>query len=256
MRLLVPLVAMAIVLAACGGEAAIERDLEGELVRVAVENDYPPFNFVERGETVAKGWDYDAWEDICERITCRVEFVTANWPGLVADTGDGVHDAGADGIPITQSHQEVVDFSDEYMSIAAKLLVRADESRFTDPETFAEGRYLIGTQIGTPNHDRAVALLDGPERLRAFNFLEEAVDALVSGSVDAVIFNDYAGLGYTGEHAASVKLLDDPVHTDHLGFIFPKGSHLIAPVNRALAEMEADGTLDALARKWFLDRTR
>ncbi len=254
MKRVVPVLVVALALSACGGETATERDLEGELVRVAVENDYPPFNFIERGETEAKGWDYDAWEEICERITCRVEFVTAGWPALVTDTGDGVYDAGADGIPITQTHQEVVDFSDPYLSIAAKLLVRADESRFTDPESLAEGSYSIGTQIGTPNHDRAVALLGGPERVEAYNFLEDAIDALLAGSVDAVIINDYAGLGYTGDHAEAVKLLDDPVHTDHLGFIFPKGSHLIGPVNRALADMEADGTLDALARQWFAGR--
>lgn len=36
-----------------------------------------------------------------------------------------------------------------------------------------------------------------------------------------------------------------------LGFVFPKGSDLVAPVNAALAAMRADGTLEALAKKWF-----
>ena len=36
--------------------------------------------------------------------------------------------------------------------------------------------------------------------------------------------------------------------------IFPKGSDLVAPVNAAIAELKADGTLEALDRKWFLER--
>ena len=40
---------------------------------------------------------------------------------------------------------------------------------------------------------------------------------------------------------------------EDFGFIFPKGSDLVAPVNAAIAEMRADGTLDRLNTKWFLD---
>jgi len=41
--------------------------------------------------------------------------------------------------------------------------------------------------------------------------------------------------------------------SDQLGFIFPKGSDLVAPFNAALAEMRANGTLDTLAEKFFTD---
>ena len=48
-----------------------------------------------------------------------------------------------------------------------------------------------------------------------------------------------------------VRLLAAPLHTDLLGFIFPKGSDLVAPVNAALTAMKEDGTLDALTSRWF-----
>ncbi len=40
---------------------------------------------------------------------------------------------------------------------------------------------------------------------------------------------------------------------EDFGFIFPRGSDLVAPVNEAIAALKADGTLDALNKKWFLD---
>ena len=40
---------------------------------------------------------------------------------------------------------------------------------------------------------------------------------------------------------------------EDFGFIFPKGSALVAPMNAAIAALKADGTFDALTKKWFLD---
>lgn len=40
---------------------------------------------------------------------------------------------------------------------------------------------------------------------------------------------------------------------EEFGFIFPKGSPLVAPVNAAIEALRADGTLEALDKKWFLD---
>ena len=54
-----------------------------------------------------------------------------------------------------------------------------------------------------------------------------------------------------GVNAPDLKLVGESLKSDKLGFIFPKGSDLVEQVNAALADMEADGTLDALAEKYF-----
>ena len=48
-------------------------------------------------------------------------------------------------------------------------------------------------------------------------------------------------------------MIGDPVGSDQFGFIFKPGSDLVAPVNAALASMKADGTIDALNRRWFYE---
>jgi len=40
---------------------------------------------------------------------------------------------------------------------------------------------------------------------------------------------------------------------EDFGFIFPKGSDLVSPINAAIAAMQADGTMDALNATWFVD---
>jgi polar amino acid transport system substrate-binding protein len=58
-------------------------------------------------------------------------------------------------------------------------------------------------------------------------------------------------LGYVGANPDAVKIVGQPLTSEELGFIFPKGSELTSAVNAALAAMDADGTLDALFDKWF-----
>ena len=74
-RLIMIPAVLALVVAACGDDTGGDgggdgSDLGGRTVTVGVENAYLPFNFILAGETEGQGWDYDAWNDICERLNC------------------------------------------------------------------------------------------------------------------------------------------------------------------------------------------
>ena len=47
--------------------------------------------------------------------------------------------------------------------------------------------------------------------------------------------------------------MGESMSSDSLGFIFPQGSELVEPVNTALAELKANGTLEELAQQYFSD---
>jgi len=97
-------------------------------------------------------------------------------------------------------------------------------------------------------------LADAPDRIQAFEQFPFAVQALLAGDVDAVMIDETAGQGYVGVNADALKLVGESMSSDELGFIFPKGSDLVAPFNAALAELRANGTLDALAERFFSDQ--
>jgi polar amino acid transport system substrate-binding protein len=162
-------------------------------------------------------------------------------------------DVGADGITITEERAKNVDFSDPYITSQESLLVRKEENRFSTPDDLKAMTDLkVGTQLGTTNYDAAVDLV-GKDRVVAFDQFGPAVQALINGDVDAVIIDNVAGMGYVGVNAEKLKLLPLPVHTEELGFMFNKGSNLVAPVNAGLAAIKSDGTLDSLYKKWFVD---
>jgi polar amino acid transport system substrate-binding protein len=66
-----------------------------------------------------------------------------------------------------------------------------------------------------------------------------------------VIIDEVAGQGYLGENADQLKLVGPSMSSDQLGFIFPKGSDLVAPVDAAIKELAQNGFLDEVNLKYF-----
>lgn len=226
-------------------------DLECRKITVAVENAYLPFNYILVSTGEPGGWDYDALKEICTRLHCEPEFVEVAWDGMIQAVADKQYDLAGDGITITDERKEIVDFSIGYISVDQRLLVRKGETRFDTIEAFAADESLVmGTQVNTTNYNTATQYL--PEsRIKAFETFPFAVQALISGDVDAVIIDETAGQGYRGENADQLELIGPSISGDQLGFVFPKGSDLVEPFNKALEAMKADGTLEALNAKYF-----
>lgn len=247
-RIFIVALAIALVATACGGDDS----LEGRTVTVGVENLYPPFNYIDDATGEGAGFDYDIWREICDRLDCTAEFVEAGWPAVIEETGQGVYDTAADGISITEERKAIIAYSDSYMSTIQKFMVRMGEDRFTTSDEFIAGDYLLATQVGTTNYELGESLI-GDARIEAYDNFGFAVEALLSGDVDAVIIDDVAGQGYQGVNAGELKNLEGDLQSDPLGFIYAHDSELIDPVNTVIADMKDDGTMDSLIRKWFID---
>jgi len=219
-------------------------------VTIAVENAYLPFNYVLKDGTAA-GWDYDVWREICMRLNCTPRFVETGWDGLIQSVSDKLTDVGADGITITDDRKKIVDFSNGYIQITQRLLVRKGETRFASIEEFAANdSFVLGTQSGTTNYETAAKFL--PEnRIQAFEQFPFAVQALIAGDVDAVMIDEIVGMGYQGENSDALELIGPAIASDELGFIFSKTSDLVGPVNQAIQAMQADGTLDRINARYF-----
>ena len=226
-------------------------DLNCREIKIAVENAYLPFNYIELDTGEPGGWDYDTWNEICTRLHCTPVYVEAAWEGLIQSVADGQFDAGGDGITINGDRSQIVDFSIGYIKIEQRLLARKGDTRFDSIETLAADETLIlGTQSGTTNYETAVNYLP-EDRIKAFEQMPFAIQALLSNDVDAVIIDEVVGLGYQGEDADQIELIGPSISSDELGFIFPLGSNLVEPVNEALRSMMADGTLEAINLKFF-----
>ena len=57
-------------------------DLEGREVYIAVENAYPPYNYL-NDDNEAVGWDYDTFDAICELLNCVPVYEETGWDGML-----------------------------------------------------------------------------------------------------------------------------------------------------------------------------
>ncbi len=258
-RFAVPLtLALSALLSAAAAPASELPDLAGREVVIASENTYPPLQFADPKTGDAIGWEYDAIAEIAERLNMKVTYENTSWDAMIPAISAGEYDLAMNGITIRADRAEQVAFSDPYLRSEMYMLVRADEDRFTDPSSFAANPdFLAGAQPGTtPFYVTVYEVLDGDEanpRIQLFETFGAAVQALKTGDVDLVLTDSTGGEGYVATNPDTFKLIGEPMGTEEFGFIFPKGSDLIEPFNAALASMKADGTLDALNKKWFFD---
>lgn len=232
-------------------------DLGGREVVVVTENAYPPLQFVGKDGT-AIGWEYDAMAEIAKRLNITVTYQNTSWDAMIPAVSEGQFDLGMTGITIKDDRKEKVDFSDPYMRSEMLMIVRGDEARFTDAASFAANpELLVSAQPGTsPFYAAIYNILDGNEenpRVIKFETFGAGLEALRAGDVDLTLSDSTAANGYVAASNGGLKIIGEPLATEDFGFIFPKGSDLVAPINAAIAEMRADGTLDALNQKWFVE---
>jgi len=235
-------------------------DLDGREVVVVTENAYPPLQFVDPATGAAIGWEYDALAELAARLNFRPVIRNTSWDAMIPAVSEGQFDMGMTGITIRDDRRDKVDFSDPYMRSEMFMLVRADEDRFDGPAAFAaDPDLLIGAQPGTtPFYVSVYEVLDGDEanpRIKLFETFGASIQALRAGDVDLVLTDGTAGQGYVRANPEVFKLVGAPMGSEDFGFIFPKGSDLVAPINEGIAALRADGTLEALNTRWFLDYT-
>ena len=232
-------------------------DLAGREIVVVTENAYPPLQFLDKSGA-AIGWEYDAMAEISKRLNAKVKYENTSWDAMIPAVSEGQYEMGMTGITIKDERKAQVDFSEPYMRSEMLMIVRGDEARFTDAATFAAiPDLLVSAQPGTgPFYAAVYNILDGKEdnpRIVKFETFGAGLEALKAGDVDLTLSDSTAANGYVGASNGGLKIIGEPLAAEDFGFIFPKGSDLVAPINAAIDAMKADGTMDALNQKWFVD---
>jgi polar amino acid transport system substrate-binding protein len=253
------LVLASLVLSACapkatgttGGSASAGlTDLGGKTITVAVENQYPPFNYIDPTTGKGAGWDYDTFTEICRRLNCVPEFKQADWSGIFPAMQAGEYDVLADGVTTYPYRYWAVDFSIPYSLVSQQLLVRVDNNHKLE-EFKADTNLKVGSQIGTTNYIAAQEFFTG-KNIQSYSDFPGATLALLAGDIDGVVLDDTAAFGFMQANPGKLKVAGAIKTGDALGFVFPPGSNLVGPVNAALRAMHTDGTLKQLNLKWGL----
>ncbi len=246
-------------------------DLAGRLVTIAVENAYPPMQFIDPASGVAMGWEYDAMNEIARRLNFTAKYEDYGWPSVWFAASGGATDMGMDVFYYSDHRAGLVDFSDPYFLGGSVLIIRADETRFTTSKSFpsyfefdSQQPFIsgkVGVVYHTPDYYSAfygLTVYDENDHL-LINYPSFAaiLEGLHKGEVDVTITDEWAGAALVAAQPDRFKIVEAPVLEPHpkagFRFVFPQGSSLREPINAAIAEMHADGSFEALSLKWFVE---
>lgn len=230
------------------GTAAHAADLGGAVLKVGSDTASPPMEFIDPATGAIVGFDIDVVNAICEKINCKVEFISTGWDGIFTALQEGQFDLVASGVSITEERLQVMDFSEPYIVNGQAILVRADDAALT-VDDFKTGKKLAA-QANTTDAETAGEIV-GTDNVQGYDTFNGAILALRNGDVDGAVINGANAGAYEAEFAGELVVTIRDLKADPLGLVFQKGDEKVAAFNEGLAAIKADGTLDALIAKYW-----
>ena len=213
---------------------------------VATDTAFVPFEFKQDGKYT--GFDIQLWEAIAKQAGLKYKLQPMDFNGIIPGLQTHNLDVALAGITIREDRAKVIDFSDPYYESGLAILVANDSPIKAAADL--EGK-TVAVKIGTATVDYLKANVPSA-KLKLFPNIDNAFLELATGRVDAVV-HDTPNVQYYAKTAGQgkVKVVGSLKSGDFYGIAFPKGSELVPVVNKALAELQANGTYDKLYETWF-----
>ena len=152
---------------------------------------------------------------------------------------------------------KAVDFSESYYEVNQALVALSDKP-IASATTIADLKDAkLGAVVGTTNYDYVVDNIKPSKKPSVYDTLSDNVAALKNGQIDGLV-TDFPTAYYIANVQLSNATLVGRFPTvgtqEHFGLTFEKGNPLVGCVNKALAALKQDGTLDRLEQQWITSK--
>ncbi len=242
--------------AACGGGDDTAGNqyglLEEGVLKVAMEAEYPPMEYKDENGNLI-GFDVDMMAAIGEKLGVEIQYVEMEWAGIFMGLTAGNYDAVCSGVSITQARidEKQMQFSDAYMNNGQYIVVYEGVTNINQPEDLAGLK--VGVQFQTTADIAAQKYLaDGIEfELLSYDSVQQAFLALEGGMVDVVVADATVAIAYVNENDDKFDISNAKLTNEPMAIAVEYGNdELTEALNKALAELVADGTLADLSVKY------
>lgn len=233
-------------LAGCQSKADDEASSKNVL-RVGTEGTYSPFSFRDDNDKLT-GYDVDVAKAVAKKIDYKVKFVEAPWDSMLAAFDAKKSDVIFNQVSITPERKEKYLFSTPYSISHPALIVKKDNNEIKD---FADLKGKTSAQSLTSNYAQMAEDLGAD--ISSVDGFSKAVELVSDKRADATLNDDVTYYDYLKQKPdAPIKIVKTSDEATEVAAMFHKGDEKLAEkVDKAIKELEADGTLTKLSEKYF-----
>ncbi|ATP40217.1 ABC transporter substrate-binding protein [Solibacillus sp. R5-41] len=255
--LVLTLMAMMLVLAACGsdkeeGTTESEGSTSKKVLKVGMEAGYAPFNWSQSNDSFgavaisgskefAAGYDVEFAKRIAEGLNMELQIVKTDWDGLVPSLQSGAIDLVIAGMSPTDKRKESIDFTENYYTSDYVIVVKAD-GPYASAKSINDfaGAKVTGQQATT--HYDVIDQMDGVKKEVAATDFGAMRVQLTSGAIDAYVSERPEGISAELAMKNIKYIVPEPnfeadPSTTAVAVGLKKGSNLAEQINKVLAEI-------------------
>lgn len=223
---------------------------ESKPLVIGIDDKFAPMGFRDEKNEIV-GFDIDLAKAAAEKMGMEAQFQPIDWKTKESELSSGRIDLIWNGYTITDERKEKVLFTKPYLANAQVVVTLAD----SDIATLAD---LEGNVVGLQSLSSASDALNAnpiAEKIKTVTEFPDnvlALNDLRSGRLDAVVIDEIVINYYMTEQKDTFKILEESLAPEEYGIGVKKGNEeLLEKLQKALDEMNADGTAAEISTKWF-----
>lgn len=243
--------ALALALLATNAEGrTLEEIKKSGTIVVATEGAFPPFNFF-RGATLT-GFEVDVAEALAKRMGVAVDWRALSFDALLAGLRQDRWDMVIASFAITPERTKAVTFADPHYCSGGVIVSRSTSIRSRKD---LAGK-VVAVQVGTTYLESVRKLADVKD-VKTFPKDTDARSALVGGRVDAWVTDRFVAKTALEADPSAGLVVGDYVFVERIAPAVRKGNaSLQRAIDDALRGIMADGTYEAISKKWMNEDIR
>lgn len=220
---------------------------------MATNASFPPYEYKD-GDDFA-GIDVEIAGKIAEKLGMTLEIKDVEFGSIIGGVQTGKFDMGMAGMTVTDERLKSVNFSDSYATGIQVVIVKEGSSIKSIDDLKGDGSMKFGVQQDTTGDIYASDTAEnggyGEENVVRFKTGADAVQALKTGKVDAVIIDNEPAKSFVKANEGLTILDGDWVKENYAIAIAKDSTELLEKVNTALKELTEDGTVKAIIDKYI-----
>lgn len=210
-------------------------------------------NFNEFGEVI--GYDAEVFSAIAAETDWTVEFVVTRFEGMLESIATGEFDAAMAALVIPDTPEQGIVYTRPYLVTGQNLVVLANEQAIQSPVNVRPDMPIGYVAFTRSEQAARTRLSTSPSTLVPFDDSISALQALIDGTVRAVVIDSYDARAFSERYYQQLKIVggsgpDAWLDQQAYGIAVAADNPVLLDVlNRAIAALQSEGRLEALAQE-------